>query len=206
MRVLLTGFEPFAGAAANPSWDVARAVAAAWQGPEDVRAVELPCVFDAAPRAIAAALQEHVPDIVLALGLASGRTGITPERVAINLADARIPDNGGAQPQDTEVVPGGPAAYFSTLPVKAAVAAVHDQGLPASVSMSAGTYVCNTTFYALQHATAGTAIRSGFVHVPDVGDGPGQMSSGDLTRAVVAVIRACVDHERDLSVVGGTIS
>src|SRR5690606_29511492 len=130
--------------------------------PEDVRAVELPCVFDAAPRALAAALAEHTPDVVVALGLASGRLGVTPERVAVNLGDARIPDNAGAQPRDAEVVPGGPVAYFSTLPVKAAVAAVHEAGLPASMSMSAGTYVCNATFYALQHATAGTSIRSGF--------------------------------------------
>lgn len=206
MRVLLTGFEPFGGGATNPSWDVARAVAAAWQGPEDVRAVELPCVFDSASRALAAALDEHTPDVVVALGLAAGRAGVTPERVAINLADARIPDNAGAQPRDAEVVPGGPAAYFSTLPVKAAVAAVHELGFPASLSMSAGTYVCNATFYALQHVTAGTRVRAGFVHVPDVGDEPGQMALGDLTRAVVAVVRACIDHDRDLSVVGGAIS
>lgn len=206
MRVLLTGFEPFAGAATNPSWDVARAVAAAWSGPEEVSAVQLPCVFAAAPEALADALATHDPDVVVALGLASGRVGVTPERVAVNLADARIADNSGAQPRDAEVVPGGPTAYFTTLPVKAAVSAVHEAGLPASVSLTAGSYVCNATFYALQHATAGTGTRSGFVHVPDVGDGPGQMSPRDLERAVTAVVRACLDHATDLAVVGGEVS
>ncbi len=206
MRVLLTGFEPFAGASTNPSWEVARAVAESWAGPEDVHAIQLPCVFATAPRVLAEALDAHDPDVVVALGLASGRVGVTPERVAVNLADARIADNSGAQPCDAEVVPGGPAAYFTTLPVKAAVAAVRATGLPASVSLTAGSYVCNATFYALQHATAGSRARSGFVHIPEMGDGPGQMAPDDLARAVTAVVRACLDHATDLAVVGGELS
>jgi pyroglutamyl-peptidase len=112
-------------------------------------------------------LDEHAPDVVVAVGLAAGITAVQLERVAVNLMDARIADNGGAQPVDAPVVDGGPAAWFTTLPVKAAAAAVREAGIPAGISYSAGTYVCNATFYALQHTLAGRPrALSGFVHVP----------------------------------------
>ncbi|MEU8515942.1 pyroglutamyl-peptidase I [Kitasatospora sp. NPDC048722] len=167
-RVLLTGFEPFDGADVNPSWEVARLVAD--QPPEGllVTAVRLSCVFGRAAEELRAAVGECAPDLVVCLGQAAGRPDVTVERVALNVDDARIPDNAGARPVDAPVVPGGPAAYFATLPVKACVAAVRAAGLPASLSHTAGTFVCNHVFYALMHllATERPGVRGGFVHIP----------------------------------------
>jgi pyroglutamyl-peptidase len=169
--ILLTGFEPFGGEVVNPSWQVARALDGRTVGGVPVVACELPCVFGAALRVLDEALAAHAPVLVLALGQAAGRSAFTPERVAINVDDARIPDNAGAQPVDRPVVPGGPAAYFTTLPVKAMVAALRAAGLPAQVSQTAGTFVCNHVFYGLMHRLARptgggslpTAARGDFV-------------------------------------------
>jgi len=164
-RVLMTGFAPFGGEPVNPSW---QAVSLLATRRDDIAAVELPCEFAASLPALRRALEEHRPSLVVCTGQAGGRTDVTPERVAINLIDARIPDNAGAQPVDTPVVPDGPAAYFTTLPVKACVAAIRAAGVPASVSHTAGTYVCNQVFYGLMHllATEFPGVRGGFVHVP----------------------------------------
>jgi pyroglutamyl-peptidase len=166
MRILITGFEPFGGQSINPSWEVARALDGLQGLPAQVRAVQLPCVFAQAASVLTRALDDIRPDVVLALGQAEGRSDISVERVAINVMDARIADNAGAQPIDQPVVAGGPAAYFSTLPIKHLVARMRATGFPASVSQTAGTFVCNQVFYALQHALAGRGVRSGFVHVP----------------------------------------
>ena len=166
MRILLTGFEPFGGQSINPSWEVARALDGLSLSQAQVRAIRLPCVFAQAATALTRAVAEFQPDIVLALGQAEGRSDISVERVAINVMDARIADNAGAQPIDQPVVAGGPAAYFSTLPIKRLVASLRAEGIPASVSQTAGTFVCNQVFYALQHALAERAVRSGFVHLP----------------------------------------
>lgn len=170
MKVLVTGFEPFGGDAVNASADAVAALAARWTGPEELVTAVLPVVFDEVRRPdgpLLGLVDEHAPDVVLAVGLADGVTQVRVERVAINLMDARIPDNGGARPVDTPVAAGGPDARFATLPVKAAVAAVRAAGIPAGVTYSAGTYVCNATFYALQHALAERpGVLSGFVHVP----------------------------------------
>ncbi|MFG1640613.1 pyroglutamyl-peptidase I [Amycolatopsis sp. NPDC049252] len=164
-RVLMTGFAPFGGEAVNPSW---QAVSALGARRDDVAAVELPCEFAASLPALRRAIAEHRPELVVCVGQAGGRAEVTPERVAINLVDARIPDNAGAQPVDVPVVADGPAAYFTTLPVKACVAAIRSAGVPASVSHTAGTYVCNQVFYGLMHllATDFPGVRGGFVHVP----------------------------------------
>ncbi|MET8994432.1 pyroglutamyl-peptidase I [Amycolatopsis sp. Hca4] len=164
-RVLMTGFAPFGGEPVNPSWQAVSLVSARR---DDVVAVELPCEFEASLPALRRALAEHEPALVVCAGQAGGRAEVTPERVAINLVDARIPDNAGAQPVDVPVVADGPAAYFTTLPVKACVAAIRAAGVPASVSHTAGTYVCNQVFYGLMHllATEFPAVRGGFVHVP----------------------------------------
>lgn len=167
--LLLTGFEPFAGETVNPSLEVALALAGRTLagGAAHIAAVELPCRFGAASEVLARALARHRPCVVLALGQAGGRCDFSIERVAINIDDARIPDNAGAQPIDEAVIAGAPAAFFSTLPIKAMVAALRDAGYPASVSQSAGTFVCNHVFYALQHALAAQpAVRSGFMHLP----------------------------------------
>src|SRR6476620_8430204 len=166
--ILLTGFEPFGGATANPSWAAARSAARLLQSEGlDVEAVELPCVFGESAKVLTEALERFSPELVLCAGQAGGRARVSLERVAINCDDAPIPDNAGNQPVDRPVVPGGPAAYFTSLPVKAALLAVETAGIPAEVSQTAGTYVCNHTFYALMHELASRpGIRGGFVHVP----------------------------------------
>lgn len=166
MRILVTGFEPFGGQSLNPSWEVARALHGTLVDGAQVTAVQLPCVFADALPALQEALARHRPDIVLALGQAEGRCDFSVERVAINVMDARIPDNSGEQPIDVPVIAGGPAAYFSTLPIKSLVAGLKAAGFAASVSQTAGTFVCNQVFYALQHALAGQGVHSGFVHLP----------------------------------------
>lgn len=170
MKVLVTGFEPFGGDTVNASEDAVAALAARWSGPDELVTAVLPVVFDevrSPDGPLLRLLDEHLPDVAVAVGLADGITQVRVERVAINLMDARIPDNGGGQPGDEPVADGGPAARFATLPVKAAVAAVRAEGIPAGVTYSAGTYVCNAAFYALQHALAERpGVLSGFVHVP----------------------------------------
>jgi len=166
VRILVTGFEPFGGQSLNPSWEVARALHGLELPGAQVTSVQLPCVFAQALPALQQALVQHRPDIVLALGQAEGRCDFSVERVAINVMDARIADNAGAQPIDVPVIAGGPAAYFSTLPIKSLVAGLKAAGFPASVSQTAGTFVCNQVFYALQHTLAGLGVHSGFVHLP----------------------------------------
>jgi pyroglutamyl-peptidase len=166
VRILVTGFEPFGGQSLNPSWEVARALNGLALEGAQITSVQLPCVFAQALPILQQALAQHRPDIVLALGQAEGRCDFSVERVAINVMDARIADNAGAQPIDVPVVAGAPAAYFSTLPIKALVAGLRAGGFPASVSQTAGTFVCNQVFYALQHALAGLGVHSGFMHLP----------------------------------------
>jgi pyroglutamyl-peptidase len=169
-RVLVTGFEPFDRDTVNPSWEVARALDGWVCEGAEVKAAQLPCVFGSAIDRLDSALAEYHPTLIVALGLAGTRAEISPERVAINVDDARIPDNGGRQPIDVPVVRGAPAAYFSTLPIKAIVRDMRAAGVPASVSNTAGTFVCNHIFYALMHRLATrpelAAARGGFVHLP----------------------------------------
>lgn len=167
--ILLTGFEPFDKDTVNPSWEIARSLHGEEIAGARVHAVQLPCVFGEAMRVLNEALASHQPCLVISLGLAGGRSEITPERVAINMDDARIPDNAGRQPVDTPVVDKAPAAYFSTLPIKAMVRNLRNAGFPAAVSNTAGTFVCNHVFYALMHRLARRAapgVRGGFIHVP----------------------------------------
>lgn len=169
--VLLSGFAPFDGAGVNESWQaVQHAQPRLREAGLAVEAVELPVEFARAGDHLVEAVRALRPRLVVATGLAAGRTGITPERVAVNLRDARIPDEAGARPIDEPVVPGAPVGRFSTLPIKAMVAALAADGVPGSVSQTAGTFVCNDVFYRLQHQLATdaglTGIRGGFVHVP----------------------------------------
>ncbi|MDQ2778537.1 MAG: pyroglutamyl-peptidase I [Pseudomonadota bacterium] len=165
--ILLTGFEPFGGDSVNPSWQVAEALQGERIGTAQVIALRLPCVFGQALEVLDAALAAHRPALVLALGQAGGRSDFSIERVAINVDDARIADNAGAQPVDMPVVSGAPVAYFSRLPIKAMVVALREAGLPASVSQTAGTFVCNHLFYGLMHALrAAPRVRAGFMHLP----------------------------------------
>lgn len=169
-RILLTGFEPFGGDALNPSTLATRALHGRQVGGHRIVAATLPTVFGAADAALSGLLRAHRPALVLCTGLAGGREGFSLERVAINVNDAPIADNAGARPVDTPVVAGGPAAYFTTLPIKAMLAALQAQGLSAQVSQSAGTFVCNHVFYGLMHKLAtGRGLhgtRGGFMHLP----------------------------------------
>lgn len=202
--ILLTGFEAFAGDAINPSGEAVRLVADRWGGPELLVTDVLPVTFDGALIRLRDLLRECEPDLVIATGLAGDRAALTPERVAINLADARIPDNAGRQPRDEPVVPEGPAAYFSTLPVKAMSAAIARAGLPSAVSYSAGTFVCNAVMYAALHATAASATRAGFVHVPRTGAGGMELPA--IVRGLEIAVRAAADTPHDVRAPGGTLS
>lgn len=168
--VLVVGFEPFDKDTVNPSWEIARALDGVVFKGHPVKSVQLPCKFGEALKALDKALIEMKPHLIIMLGLANGRAELTPERIAINIDDARIPDNAKKQPIDTPVVAGGPAAYFTTLPIKAIVREMRAAGIPASVSNTAGTFVCNHSFYGLMHRLATEpalkGARGGFVHVP----------------------------------------
>lgn len=208
--VLLTGFEPFGGETTNPSWLVAQALHGELITGARVVAVQLPCVFGEALAVLQQALAEHRPQLVLALGQAAGRCELTPERVAINVDDARIADNAGAQPVDAPIVPGGPAAYFSSLPIKAMVAALREAGVPASVSQTAGTFVCNHVFYGLMHQLRSRrGVRGGFMHLPLLPEQAvrlgGQPSLGLATQVAgvrLALATALARHD-DLFATGG---
>jgi pyroglutamyl-peptidase len=164
--VLLTGFEPFNGAAINPAWEAVRLLDG-WSGDGfRVEVRELPCVFGRAVDELRAFVDEIRPDIAIAVGQAGGRPEISVERIAINVDDARILDNAGQQPVDVAIVADGPAAYFTNLPIKAMVAAIRAQGIRAGVSQTAGTFVCNHVFYALMHHLRERPVKAGFIHVP----------------------------------------
>ncbi|MDM7853580.1 pyroglutamyl-peptidase I [Cellulomonas alba] len=167
MKILVTGFDPFAGEPLNPSWEVARRLPGTIAG-ADVVAIQLPTSFRRSASALRSAVVAHEPDAVVSLGQAGGRSAVTPERVAINVDDGRIPDNDGVLPIDEPIAPDGPSAYFSTLPVKAMVAAMTEAGVPAGVSNSAGTFVCNHVFYAARHLVEREfpGTTAGFVHLP----------------------------------------
>ncbi|MCD4866020.1 pyroglutamyl-peptidase I [Pseudomonas sp. PLB05] len=166
MTLLLTGFAPFGGEELNPSWEAVRRLDGERLGDLPVVAAQLPTEFGAALRVLDELLDRYRPTLVVAVGQAGGRAELSLERIAINVDDARIPDNVGRQPIDEPVVPGGPAAYFSTLPIKAMVHALRAAGFPAAVSQTAGTFVCNHVFYGLQHRLQGTGVRGGFIHIP----------------------------------------
>ncbi len=168
--VLVTGFDPFGGDALNPSWLAAQALHGRRIAGHRVVAAQLPTVFGPSLTVLRALVRQHRPTLVICLGLAAGRHAISIERIAINVNDARIADNVGKQPIDEPVVPGAPAAYFSTLPIKAMRAAISAKEIPAEVSQTAGTFVCNQVFYGLMHLLATgrglKATRGGFIHLP----------------------------------------
>lgn len=168
-KLLITGFQPFDGESVNPALEVAKGLQGKTINGYEVIAREIPVVRFEALKAVQTAIEELQPDAVITIGQAGGRPDITVERVGINIDDFRIPDNKGNQPIDEPVVTGGPVAYWATLPIKKMVANVKAQGIPASVSNSAGTYVCNHLLYGLLHylTTQGkTAIPAGFIHIP----------------------------------------
>ncbi len=210
--VLLTGFEPFGGEVLNPSWQAVRALDGSVIAGHHVTAVELPTEFDASLPVLWHALRATEPRVVIAVGLAGGRAGISLERLAINLIDARIPDNAGAQPVDVPVLRGGAAAFFSTLPVKASLLALQEAGIAAHISQTAGTYVCNQVFYALMHALRRRRnTRAGFVHVPWLPEqaehhGAPGMPLAEMQRALGIIVRTALTTRGDARVAAGAES
>ena len=166
MKILLTAFDPFGGEPINPAWEAVCRVRAP-EGVELTR-LQVPTVFGASGDLVCAAMARERPDVVLCVGQAAGRAALTPERTAVNLMDAAIPDNAGFLPEEQPVVPGGPTAFFSTLPVKALAAAIGAAGVPAAVSDTAGTYVCNQLLYRVLYEieTRYPGMGGGFLHVP----------------------------------------
>ena len=200
MKALVTGFEPFGGDKANASIEAVRRLPV-HIGAVEIATAELPTSYARALVALEAAIMRTKPDIVLCVGQAGDRVALCVERVAVNVQDAEIADNDGAKPVDAPVVAGGPAAYLSTLPVRAAVAALHAEELPAEISMSAGTFVCNHVFYGLMHLAAKDdhRFRAGFLHVPALqrqGNAPG-MTLDDIVRGIGIVLESVVGAVAD---------
>lgn len=208
--VLLTGFEPFGDDPGNPSWEAVRPLHRRRVAGHRIVALRLPVEFDASLRVLRGAIRETRPALVLCTGLAGGRAQLSLERVAINIDDARIPDNAGRQPVDAPIAQGGPAAYFSTLPLKAMLLALREAGIPAEVSQSAGTYVCNHVFYGLMHALrARPGVRAGFIHVPyspaQATHHPGapSMPVETMTEALRVALRAATATGDDVRIAAG---
>ena len=208
--VLITGFEPFGGETVNPSWEVVKQLDGAIIDDCRVVARQLPCVFGESLSVLNAAIDALQPSVVLAVGQAGGRVDVTVERVAINVDDARIPDNHGQQPVDVAIVEGGPAAWFSTLPIKAMVAALRESGIPASVSQTAGTFVCNHVMYGVLHKLADRPeVKGGFIHIPYLPEqaaahpGAPSMATQTVKQALEIAITVALRQEADIKVVGG---
>ncbi|OQP36003.1 pyroglutamyl-peptidase I [Pantoea latae] len=209
--VLVTAFEPFGGETINPSWEAVRALEGKTIGGARIVARQLPVVFSDVLGVLYAAMDEVEPDLILSVGQAGGRSDITVERIGINVDDARIADNAGQQPVDEPIVADGPAGYFSTLPIKAIVAALRSAGIPASVSQTAGTFTCNRVMYGLLHRlhAQGNGVRGGFVHIPYLPEqaaqhpGAPSMARESVMQALEIAIRVSLETETDLKVAGG---
>ncbi|WP_258083442.1 pyroglutamyl-peptidase I [Thermococcus thermotolerans] len=167
MKVLVTGFEPFGGEEINPSWEAVSRLPDEIDGAEIVKR-QLPVTFNGVRKILPKFIVDERPDVVILTGQAGGRPNVTVERVAINVMDSKMPDNEGFAPEDEPVFDGAPAAYFATLPIKAIVSALREAKIPAGISNTAGTYVCNTAMFTALHtiAVAGMETRAGFIHVP----------------------------------------
>lgn len=213
-KVLVTGFDPFGGEPVNPALEAVKLLQTRKFENVEVVTKEIPTVFHKSISVLQQTIDEVKPDIVICVGQAGGRHDISVERVAINVDDARIADNEGNQPIDEEIVQGGPAAYWSTLPIKAIVQNIREAGIPASVSQTAGTFVCNHIFYGLSHliATEFPNIRGGFIHIPFLpaqiirNPGAPSMSVENIVRALEIAIQTTVTHKEDIVAVGGEIS
>ena len=190
-KLLITGFDPFGGASVNPAWQAVRLLPDTI-GDFQVHKLEIPTVFGKAAAIVAEQAQLLQPDVILCIGQAGGRAAVTPERIGVNIRDAKIADNEGNMPQGRFCVPDGPAAYFSTVPVMAMADAIQAAGLPGQVSNSAGAFVCNDTLYCLLHRYAGTDVKVGFIHVPYAPEqGSPSLPVEQTAQALEAAIAAC---------------
>ena len=212
MKILITGFDPFGGESINPALEAVKKLPDTILGQEVIK-IEIPTVFRKAVEKIEENIEKHNPDVVISVGQAGGRFGVTPERVAINIDDARIKDNEGNQPIDITIYEDGENAYFTNLPIKAMVKEMNDNGIPASVSNTAGTFVCNHVMYGILYLIDKKYpnIRGGFIHVPYI---PSQvttkpnmpsMSADDITKGLELSIKAIIENSSDIKTIGGTI-
>lgn len=189
-KLLITGFDPFGGEAINPAWEAVKLL------PETIGdfvlcKLQIPTVFGLGAATVMEEAGKLQPDVILCIGQAGGRAAVTPERIAVNIRDAKIDDNAGNRPQGQFVDEDGPAAYFSTLPVEAMAQAIRAAGLPAAVSNSAGAFVCNDTLYSLLHRYSGSTVKVGFIHVPYLPQqGQPNLPLADTVQALEAAIRA----------------
>lgn len=211
-KILVTGFDPFGGEAINPATESVK------QLPDEILGVqilkrEIPTVFDRSIDVLYGILKEEQPDVVICVGQAGGRPNITVERIAINQDDARIPDNDGAQPIDRTIFEEGPAAYFSTLPIKAMVRDMKEAGIPAAVSNTAGTFVCNHIMYGALHYASlhQPSLKAGFVHIPylpmQTVDKPTMpsMSRDEIVKGLETLIKTAIQVEEDVKETGGAV-
>ena len=210
MKILVTGFDPFGGEKINPAIESVKKLPEEIAGAQIIK-LEIPTVCHQSLNVIDEAIAKYDPDVILSIGQAGGRTDITVERVGINIDDCRIPDNAGQQIIDEPIYPDGPTAYFSNLPIKAMVAKIQEQHIPASVSNTAGTFVCNHVLYGVRHMieTKYQGKRSGFIHIPflpqqviDKKNMP-SMSLNTIVEALCAAIEAIVTTQEDLKITGG---
>ena len=189
-KLLITGFDPFGENSVNPSWEAVKLL------PEQVgnytlHKLAIPTIFGTAAQMVLTKAEQLRPDVIISVGLAGGRDAVTPERIAVNIRDARIADNQGFQPKGDRVAQKGAAAYFSTLPVEQMAQAIRQIGIPAAVSNTAGTFVCNDVLYTLLHRFDGTSVRAGFLHVPYLpSQGTPNMPLEDIVKALTAAIEA----------------
>ena len=189
-KLLITGFDPFGGETVNPAWEAVKKL------PDRITdytlyKLEIPTVFGLAAETVLAKAAQTQPDLILCIGQAGGRAAVTPERIAVNIRDARIPDNAGNQPGGEQIAPDSPAAYFATVPVKEMATAIENAGIAATVSNSAGAFVCNDTLYSLLHHYAHTDVKVGFIHVPYLPEqGQPNMELEVITKALEAAIEA----------------
>ena len=198
LKVLVSGFEPFGGSHTNPSQLLVKLLVQEKIEGASLEAIVLPVEFDRAAELLLHKIRESKPDVVVAFGQAEGRKAITPEKIAINLDNARIPDNSGDQRQNQMIDKDGADGYFTTLPTSEIIAGITNEGIPAELSLSAGAFVCNHVFYQLQKSLKGTKVRSGFVHIPLVTEQgpefPGQptMELSDLVRGARKLVEVLV--------------
>ncbi|RGX90686.1 pyroglutamyl-peptidase I [Roseburia sp. OF03-24] len=213
MKILVTGFDPFGGASINPAYEAVKLLPDRIEGAEVIK-MEIPTVFGKDEEVIRTAVEKYHPDAVLCVGQAGGRSGITVEKVAINLMEARIPDNEGKQPSDEPIKEDGENAYFASIPVKCMVQYIKEAKIPARVSYTAGTFVCNDIMYRVLYMIDKEYphMRGGFVHVPylpeqtlDLPEGTPSMSAEMIEEALEYGIRAIIENEEDVKTTGGEI-
>ena len=210
-KVLITGFDPFGKDTVNPALEAVKQLDGIIVDDVEIIAQEVPTVFRESIEVTISAIEKHQPDIVICVGQAGGRTQVTPERIAINVDDARIPDNQQNQPIDEPIDEDGPAAYFTTLPVKRMVLEMKNACIPAAVSNTAGTFVCNHIFYGLMHYLTNHAptIRGGFIHIPYIPEqttenGAPSLSLDTIVHGLKTALIVAAKEKEDIKEIGGT--